>query len=184
MKLAFLIILILSLTVSVWAQIDSSNSVSQNNLTDLVFRSRILFGTGISTQDKNDDAPFKGIGNFNLRFASHTESWTNKSIDMFLETGLIYITESLAESKGNGIPYYLRFGAEIDIYKTLLVCPSFGIFGILNRGPESKAVIPTLGISINYLSKITDKLNLEIEGGSNIYETGVLTPYIVVGISF
>ena len=175
--LVFLAIFLSSLCFS---QVDSSYIESSR----IILKPRILIGTGFSTAAENDQASLLVFGNFNLRVASDKESWTNKSFDIFIEAGICYITESIAESDGNGIPYYFRFGSEIDLFKTILLCPSLGFVGVLNNGPEASGVAPTIGLSLNYTHPLTKKINMEFESGANVFSTGIFTPYLVIGVTF
>lgn len=184
----FIPVILIIFAVTTFSQSDSSNSKHSDSTNNLIVKPRVLFGIGMSTPVEKYKNLFSAFGNFNLRVVSDEESWTRREISMFVEFGICYITESIAESEGNGIPYYFRFGPEIKIFSTWFLCPSFGFLGVANPGPEAgKTWAIAFGLSLNHSVKLNEKLYLELEGGTNLLpdEEGypIYTPYIAVGLS-
>jgi len=178
--LVFLTIFFSSLCFS---QVDSSYLESSNDIYNIILKPRILLGTGFSTSSEKSESSLLGVGNFNLRLCSDQKSWKNKNLDLLFEAGICYLTQPLVDSQPNAIPYYFRFGLEVNLYKKILLCPTLGFVGALNQGSESDEIALAGGLSLNYTYQLTKHINIEFESGTNFLPTGIITPYLVIGFS-
>ena len=184
----FIPILVMVFTLTTLSQSDFSNPKDLDTNNMLIVKPGFLFGIEMSTPVENNKNLLSAFGNFNLRLISDEDSWTNREISMFVEFGICYVTESIAESEDFAIPYYFRFGPEIKIESRWFLCPSFGFVGIANPGSEAgKTWAILFGISLNHNLKISESITLEFEGGTNLLPTEggypLWTPYLGVGIS-
>jgi hypothetical protein len=164
---------------------DSSKTDFPNNL---VFKPRILFGTGFDSPVKKGDTLLDVFGAFNIRLASDEESWTNRSVSIFLELGILYITPAADLFKKYFLPLYFRLGSEIKIGNNFLLCPYAGYSGVNNIHEEVFFAGLGIGVSLNYKYQMFEGLNLAIEGGTNLFPISgnypTYTPYLGIGLSF
>ena len=164
---------------------DSSKTDFPNNL---VFKPRILFGTGFDSPVKKGDKLLDVFGAFNIRLASDEESWTNRSVSIFLELGTLYLTPAADLFKKYFFPLYFRLGSEIKIGSNFLLCPYAGYAGVKNIHEEVFFSGLGIGVSLNYKYQIFEGLNLAIEGGTNLFPISgnypTYTPYLGIGLSF
>lgn len=164
------------------------DSLTTGYTNNLRFKTRLLIGTGLSTPVKKYDTVLRLFGSVNVRLCSDKKSWENRRTSFFIEAGTGYFNTSLDRSDENSLIIYFKFGPEIKILNDLFLCPALGGIWLLNAGPEANnPIVGGLGISLNYLLSLTEKLNLEFEGGTNLFPADggypIWTPYLGVGIS-
>ena len=174
-----------SISFSQPEQNDSLTSVYENNL---YFKPRLLIGSGLSTPLTKYDVGLRLFGSLNFRLCSDKKSWENTNISFFIEAGTGYFNTSLDRSDENSLILYFKFGPEIKIINQLFLCPAIGGLRVLNAGSETNNPFAVgLGLSLNYSISLAEKLNLEFEGGTNLFPANggypIWTPYLGIGVS-
>lgn len=182
------LIVALLLVSNSFCQISESDSSITDFPNNLVFKPRILLGTGFDSPVKKGDKLLDIFGAFNIRLASDEESWTNRSVSIFLELGTLYLTPAADLFKKYFLPLYFRLGSEINIGNNFLLCPYAGYAGVNNIHEEVFFAGLGIGVSLNYKYQIFEGLNLAIEGGTNLFPISgnypTYTPYLGIGLSF
>jgi hypothetical protein len=120
------LIVALLLVSNSFCQISESDSSITDFPNNLVFKPRILLGIGFDSPVKKGDKLLDIFGAFNIRLASDEESWTNRSVSIFLELGILYLTPTSDLFKKYLLPLYFRLGSEIKIGSNFLLCPYAG----------------------------------------------------------
>ena len=166
-------------------QTDSLTTTNENNLR---FKPRLLIGTGLSIPLSKYDAGLRLFGSLNLRLCSDAKSWENTNASFFIEAGTGYFNTSLDRSDENSLILYFKFGPEIKIINNLFLCPAIGGLGVLNAGPEANNPFAVgFGLSLNHSFSVAKNLNLEFEGGTNLFPANggypIWTPYLGIGVS-
>lgn len=179
------VLLFVSNSIGQTSDNDSLKTDFQNNL---VFKPRVLFGTGFATPVKKGDKLLDVFGAFNLRLASDEESWTNRSVSIFLELGVLYLTPPADLFKKYSLPFYFRLGSEIKIGSDFLLCPYAAFAWINNIREEFFFAELGIGISVNYKYQLFEGVSLAFEGGTNLFPISgnypIYTPYLGLGLSF
>lgn len=176
---------LISTSFSQTARDDSTKTDFPNNL---VFKPRILFGTGFDSPAKKGDKLIDVFGGFNLRLASDEESWRNRSISIFLELGILYITPTADLLDHYPLTFYFRAGPDIKIADYFLFSPYIGLTGFDNSREGYAFYSYYMGACLNFNYKIAEGVRLECEIGSNLipsarhYPTHI--PYLGIGLSF
>ena len=181
-------IFFLGLVSTSFSQSEQIDSLTTGYTNNLYFKPRLLIGTGLSTPVKKYDTVLRLFGSLNVRLCSDKKSWENRRTSFFIEAGTGYFNTSLDRSDENSLIVYFKFGPEIKILNDLFLCLALGGIWVLNAGPESdNPIVGGLGISLNYTLNLTKELNLEFEGGTNLFPADggypIWTPYLGVGIS-
>jgi hypothetical protein len=182
------LIVALLLVSNSFCQISESDSSITDFPNNLVFKPRILLGIGFDSPVKKGDKLLDIFGAFNIRLASDEESWTNRSVSIFLELGILYLTPTSDLFKKYLLPLYFRLGSEIKIGNNFLLCPYAGYTGVNNIHEGVFFAGLGIGVSLNYKYQIFEGLTLAIEGGTNLFPISgnypTYIPYLGIGLSF
>jgi hypothetical protein len=184
----FCLIVFLLFVSNSFCQTYDSDSLTTDFPNNLVFKPRILFGTGFATPVKKGDKLLDVFGAFNLRLASDEESWRDRNISIFLELGVLYITPAADLPKKHLLPFYFRLGSEVKIRSNLLLCPYVGFAYVNNISEEIFFAELGIGVSVNYKYPLFEGVSLAFEGGTNLFPISgnypTYTPYLGIGLSF
>jgi hypothetical protein len=187
-KSIFCLIVFLLFVSNSFCQTYDSDSLITDFPNNLVFKPRIIFGTGFATPVKKGDTLLDAFGAFNLRLASDEESWRDRNISIFLELGVLYITPAADLPKKHLLPFYFRLGSEVKIGSDFLLCPYAGFAWVNNIHEEVFFAELCVGVSVNYKYQLFEGLSLAFEGGTNLFPISgnypIYTPYLALGLSF
>jgi hypothetical protein len=182
------LIINLLLVSNSFCQISESDSSITDFPNNLIFKPRIIFGTGFDSPVKKGDKLLDVFRAFNLRLASDEESWRNRNVSIFLELGVLYITPAADLPKKHLLPFYFRLGSEVKIRSNLLLCPYVGFAYVNNISEEIFFAELGIGVSVNYKYPLFEGVSLAFEGGTNLFPISgnypTYTPYLGIGLSF